>query len=467
MNATQLTLCLIARDEEQFLPRCLESVRGVVDRIVLVDTGSTDRTAEIAREHGAIVVDHVWDDDFSAARNAALEHVSEGYVLVLDADEMLAPGAGEVLRQAVERGNFDFAQLPLYNASTVDAPAEDVVGGPALKSGPVQLARLFRYLPDLRWEGIVHENVQSWALKHKRTVDLNDVAIVHYGAVDSVRAEKGKQARNLRLLEKRCFDAGNSDPLALCYLCFERQNAGDVRGARDAAQLAWEALVASREAGDSTQDIVFPMTQWVTRLLSEGNLAESGAVLGRALDWGIDHPNLWFLSGRLEECRWLADGGRDQQDARLQRARELYERCLSGAHPAQEPYAIDGVNSWRARTRLGTVDLLAGRVEEALEAFDATLAERPNEVAARLGRIEALWNLGRAEHAFGEIEPLLHPNLPDGWALGALCGMVLGGFSAIAPVFERCCQIAKEHPFLEPHRRHYLAAIGDHATSAA
>lgn len=467
MNANHLTLCLIARDEEYFLPRCLESVRGVVDRIVLVDTGSSDRTADIAREHGAVVVEHAWNDDFSAARNAALDHVSGGYVLVLDADEMLAPGAGKVLRQAVQRGNFDYAQLPLYNASTVDAPAEDVVGGPALKSGPVQLARVFRYLPDLRWEGIVHENVQTWALRHRRVVELQEAAIVHYGAVESVREEKGKQGRNLRLLEKRCIDSGNSDPVALSYLCFERQDAGDARGARDAAKLAWEALVACREAGDLSHDVVFPMTQWVTRLLGEGDFAESGAVLGRALDWGTDHPNLWFLSGRLEECRWLADGGQDQQDARLQRARDLYARCLSGTQLALEPYAIEGVNSWRARTRLATVDLLAGRVEAALEAYDATLAERPNEVAARLGRIEALWNLGRAEQAFGEIEPLLHPNLPDGWVLGALCGMVFDGFAAIAPVFERCCEIAKEHPFLEPHRRHYLTAMSEHAASAA
>jgi tetratricopeptide (TPR) repeat protein len=467
MTANLLTLCLIARDEEAFLPRCLESVRGVADRVVVVDTGSTDRTAEIAREHGAIVVRHEWDDDFAAARNAALEHVSEGYVLVLDADEVLAPGAGAVLRRAVRKGQCDYAMMPLYNASSVDAPPDDVLAGPALKSGPVQLARLFRYLPDLKWEGIVHENVQAWAQRHKRSAELPEAAIVHYGAVDSVRESKGKQARNLRLLEKRCFDEGRPDPMALCYLCFERQNAGDARGAREAARMAWEALVERRDGGEIHHDIVFPMTQWVTRLLSEGNLAEAGAVIGRALDWGIDHPNLWFLSGRLEECRWLADGGRDQQDARLKRARELYERCLSGVQLAREPYAIDGVNAWRARTRLGTVDLLAGRFESALEAFDATLAERPNEVAARLGRIEALWSLGRAEEAFGEIEPLLHPSLPDGWALGALCGMVLGGFEAIAPVFERCRQIAAEHPFLEPHRRHYLAAIGDHASKAA
>ena len=94
----RLTLCTIARDEEGFLPGCLASVRGLVDRVVVVDTGSADRTVALAEAAGAKVVRHAWDDDFAAARNAALEHVRDGYVLVLDADERLGPGAKRALR---------------------------------------------------------------------------------------------------------------------------------------------------------------------------------------------------------------------------------------------------------------------------------------------------------------------------------------------------------------------------------
>ena len=68
-----LSLCVIARNEEAMLSGCLESVAGVVDEIVVVDTGSTDRTIEVALAHGARVLEKPWTDDFSAARNAALD----------------------------------------------------------------------------------------------------------------------------------------------------------------------------------------------------------------------------------------------------------------------------------------------------------------------------------------------------------------------------------------------------------
>ena len=72
----KIGLCLIARDEEQMLPGALESVFGAVDEIIVVDTGSRDRTREVATSAGALVVDHFWQDDFSAARNQALSHAT-------------------------------------------------------------------------------------------------------------------------------------------------------------------------------------------------------------------------------------------------------------------------------------------------------------------------------------------------------------------------------------------------------
>ena len=82
---------MIVRDEEENLPHCLESVRGLFDEIVVVDTGSVDRTKEIAREFGAKVFDFVWVDDFAAARNEALAHATGDYAFWLDADDVVEP----------------------------------------------------------------------------------------------------------------------------------------------------------------------------------------------------------------------------------------------------------------------------------------------------------------------------------------------------------------------------------------
>src|SRR5262249_21656435 len=72
----RLSVCLITRNEEQFLAGCLRSIRPIADQLVILDTGSTDRTVEIAKEHGAEVHSFAWSDDFSAARNACLEHAT-------------------------------------------------------------------------------------------------------------------------------------------------------------------------------------------------------------------------------------------------------------------------------------------------------------------------------------------------------------------------------------------------------
>ena len=84
-----LSLCMIVKNEEANLGRCLESVKGVADEIIIVDTGSTDRTVEIARQHGAKIVSHQWDDDFAVARNVSLRAATSDWILVLDADEAL------------------------------------------------------------------------------------------------------------------------------------------------------------------------------------------------------------------------------------------------------------------------------------------------------------------------------------------------------------------------------------------
>lgn len=85
----KLSLSMIVKNEERFLPGCLESVKGLVDEIVIVDTGSTDGTKKIAESCRAKIIDFKWCDDFSAARNESLRHVTGDWVLYLDADERL------------------------------------------------------------------------------------------------------------------------------------------------------------------------------------------------------------------------------------------------------------------------------------------------------------------------------------------------------------------------------------------
>ena len=90
-NQQTLSLCMIVKDEEEYLPRCLGSIKPVVDEMIIVDTGSTDRTRDIAIIFGAKVFDFTWKDDFSEARNFSLSKAGGDWIFVLDADEVLSP----------------------------------------------------------------------------------------------------------------------------------------------------------------------------------------------------------------------------------------------------------------------------------------------------------------------------------------------------------------------------------------
>ena len=84
-----ISLCMIVKNEEAVLARCLDSLKGLMDEIIIVDTGSTDRTKEIARQYTALVYDFSWCDDFAAAKNFAISKATNPYVMILDSDEFL------------------------------------------------------------------------------------------------------------------------------------------------------------------------------------------------------------------------------------------------------------------------------------------------------------------------------------------------------------------------------------------
>ncbi|HYM10767.1 MAG TPA: glycosyltransferase family 2 protein, partial [Bryobacterales bacterium] len=206
-----ISLCMIVRDEEQFLRKCLESARGVADEIVAVDTGSRDSTVSIAREFGARVVEFTWSDDFAAARNQALAAASGQWMLVLDADERLDAATAPRIRQAALRGGFDAGYLRFLNMAE---------GGPG---GQEWLApRLYRLRPGLRWVGRIHEQVACGAGEVRRREV--GATVYHYGYQAAVCAQRQKRERAARLLQKALEDPEAQDPLLRANYLFHHAN---------------------------------------------------------------------------------------------------------------------------------------------------------------------------------------------------------------------------------------------------
>ena len=108
----RLSVCMIVKNEERFLGQCLASVKGLADELIIIDTGSTDRTVEIAREHGAQVGHFEWCNDFAAARNASIAPATGDWILFLDADEELSSAEKQTLPTLLASNNTALIRLP-------------------------------------------------------------------------------------------------------------------------------------------------------------------------------------------------------------------------------------------------------------------------------------------------------------------------------------------------------------------
>ncbi len=216
---------MIVRDEEMNLPACLSSARGLFDEIVVVDTGSTDRTKEIAREFGARVFDFAWIDDFAAARNAALSHATGAYAFWLDADDVIEAG---------EREKFD----ALLRGLRADDPAAYVLRcacdqGRNRRAGitVVDHVRLFPVRKDVRWTYRVHEQILPALRRVDIPVRWTDVVVRHTGYADPVLRSR-KLDRDAKILMD---DLSNrpSDPFILFNLGSIAVEREQWRSARD------------------------------------------------------------------------------------------------------------------------------------------------------------------------------------------------------------------------------------------
>jgi hypothetical protein len=197
--APRLSLCMIVRNEAANLPACLDSVTGLADELVIVDTGSTDGTREIARARGARVIETPWAGDFAAARNLALSAARGEWILVLDADEALPPASRIRIHELVT-GTAHSA----YNLVQKNRLAEG-------SHVSVHIVRLFPNDPRVRFERPIHEQVNTSLERAGIRIVDTDIVFEHSGyASNEVLA--GKTERNRRIIEAALAKEPDGDP---------------------------------------------------------------------------------------------------------------------------------------------------------------------------------------------------------------------------------------------------------------
>ncbi len=180
---------MIVKNEEHYLEDCFKSVENIVDEIVLVDTGSTDKTLEIAKKYNAKVFHFKWINDFAAARNFALENSTGDWILYLDADERLSPKSKQEIINLTKA-----KKLVAYNCRLLNIDEHNN------RPSVMKYVRLFPNDKNLRFEGAVHEQIEYSLSKNKISVSDCDIEILHVGYNLTDEGLKIKAKRNLEIL---------------------------------------------------------------------------------------------------------------------------------------------------------------------------------------------------------------------------------------------------------------------------
>ncbi|MBS3105773.1 tetratricopeptide repeat protein [Candidatus Woesearchaeota archaeon] len=224
-----ISLCMMAKNEEKLLEQCLNSVKSIADEIIIVDTGSTDKTKEIAKKFNAKIIDFKWQDDFSAARNESIKHAAKEWILVLDADETLDEDGLKAIKGLVNDKETD-AFLFLQKNYTNETNIAGFVNDEHKRNGKAYsgwygsfIARLFRNKKGYQFQGTVHELVEPSIEAKKGKIAAASVAIHHYGNADE-KARKEKLRIYLELCKKKAKQNPDANPYFELGILYKENN---------------------------------------------------------------------------------------------------------------------------------------------------------------------------------------------------------------------------------------------------
>jgi len=346
-----ISLCVIARNEEEYLDGCLASVKGVVDEIVLLDTGSTDRTVEIARSHGAAVHRSEWPDSYAEARNEALKHATSDWILVLDADELLDRDSKNLILRAVRGSEYDAYVLFFRNYVTAGKNPEYFVH---------RTCRLFRNRPGYRYVGRVHERIVSSIEDSGGKVGEIEAMIHHFGYRPDVMEDREKHQKYVQLLLADLREHP-TDAFCLYNLGAAYSTHGDHEDARIYLEMAAEGVTPAHEFAAAT------FVRLAKAYCEIGKPDQAVAALDRAEAKEIRHPELHFYKGNaLLSLKRYEQAVGAFQSAILEGQRQSW-------------LGDPGAYGYKAYYGIAQAYMALGGYKQAVEACDLALSQKPDD----------------------------------------------------------------------------------------
>ena len=297
-----ISLCMIVKNEEKILERCLDSVADLVDEIVIADTGSTDATREIARRYTEKVYDFPWTDDFSAARNFVFSRATQEYIYSADADEVLSPENRERFRLLKETllPEVEIVQMKYANQlqfNTVYNYDEEY------------RPKLFKRKRDFVWEAPIHETVRL-----EPVIYDSDIVITHLPGESHAKRDLANFQKHWRQgyrLPKRLLGmyarelliAGDQEDFAQAAPVFLEAAADNERDGEEMAQSCCVAARAARLAGDTVS-----FFKYTSKVIAEEACSEICCEMGHFYeglsDW--EEAAIWYYNAVYETRPILA-----------------------------------------------------------------------------------------------------------------------------------------------------------------
>ncbi|WP_339735842.1 glycosyltransferase [uncultured Gimesia sp.] len=391
-----LSLCMIVRDNEDTIGPCLESIRPWVDEIIIVDTGSKDRTPDICREYGARMLVFPWCDDFSAARNESVKHAQGKWIFWMDSDDTITEECGRKLKELAAQDHPDHL-LGFIMQVHCPGPEDDV------SMTAVDHVKLFRNLPDLQFEHRIHEQIIPAIRRRGGEVTWADIYVVHSGSDHSAEGRKRKLERDYRLLELDNAERPNH-PFVLFNL---GMTYADDKNYPNAIKYLKQCLEVSHP--------------------SESQVRKAYAILVNALSQNEQHQDAWNYC-----CQGLTHFPGDKEllfrqamlhhhFGRLIDAEKTYHRVLQEQTDRHFTSIDVGLCGYKTRHNLAVVYDEMGKYEQAEEQWRLIIEEIPTYTTAwkclgetllkanKLDQVEQLAMTMR-----GQVEPRI-----DGFILSA------------------------------------------------
>jgi glycosyltransferase involved in cell wall biosynthesis len=381
----EVSLCMIARDEEPRLGQCLRSIAPYVDEMVVVDTGSEDRTREVAQERGARVFEFPWTDSFAEARNASLEQARGGWIFWMDADDVISAECGEKLRQLIR-------QCPEKNAA-YQVMVRIPPGPREFSSSIVDHVKLFPNRPDLRFEHRIHEQILAAIRRAGLEVRFSDLFVTHEHYDRSEEGQAKKRHRDFRLLELDLRE--NPDhPFILFNLGMTHLFA--TRDYEVAAHYVVRCLERSQPSDSIVRKAYAMLT---TARLWQGELAGAIDVNEAGRRHYPNDAELLFQAGQLY-----------QEAGRFDEARAALCRLLNERDAPHYRSVDAGLRTYRGRHELALLHRRTGDERGCERLLQEVAGACPGYLPARVDWVRSLHALGEREKArltLGGIGP--HP----------------------------------------------------------